>query len=102
MKSILLTSLFTCVLMFSAMARTYELKNSSIRSIPLIIPSVMNPNLNPFSKSTAEFESGQRIYFLYKGKEYLLLEISDETPITLEVNKLVKNRKREIRSGLGN
>lgn len=102
MKSILLTSLFICGLIFPALARTYELKNSSIRSIPLIIPSVMNPNLNPFSKSTAEFESGQRIYFLYKGKEYLLLEISDETPVTLEVSKLVKKRKREIRSDLGN
>lgn len=33
--------------------------NGSLNSIPLVIPGVMNPNLNPFSNSGVELGFGQ-------------------------------------------
>ena len=39
---------------------TFTLQNKTAKSIPLIIPSVMNPNLSPFSKSGVDLKVGQK------------------------------------------
>ena len=40
---------------------TFTLRNSTAKSIPLIIPDVMNPNLTPFSSSGVSLKIGQEI-----------------------------------------
>ena len=72
--------------------------NGSVTSIPLIIPGVMNPNLNPLSDSGVTLGYGQKVFFKEKGKQYLLFEI-DETfkdGDQLEIQDLIKARKKEL------
>lgn len=76
----------------------FTLRNSSAKSIPLIIPDVMNPNLSPISNSGVSLKIGQEIFFKNKGKKYLLLTVSDEIKNgdVLDVPKILKERKKEL------
>lgn len=57
----------------------------------------MNPNLSPFSKSAVDIPVGEKIYFKHKGKKYLLLEVtSDLEGKTLVINKLIKEKTKEL------
>jgi hypothetical protein len=76
----------------------FTLQNTTAFSIPLIIPSVMNPNLSPFSKSSVGLKIGQEVFFKNKKKKYLLLKV-DETikdGAVLDVATLIKERKKEL------
>ena len=76
---------------------TFTLHNGSLKSIPLLIPGVMNPNLSPMSDSGVSLKIGQKILFRYKGKKRVLLLVDDElNGQTLQVHKLLKEKKREI------
>jgi len=55
----------------------FTLHNSSLKSIPLVIPNVMNPNLSPMSDSGVSLERGQKIY-LKKGLSKVLLFTVDD------------------------
>lgn len=72
--------------------------NTSIQSIPLIIPSVMNPNLLPFSKSGVTLRIGQEIFFQKKGKKYLLLIVDESLKEgdTLNIAELITARKKVL------
>jgi hypothetical protein len=48
--------------------RSFTLRNNSAKSIPLLIPDVMNPNLSPFSNSGVDLKMGQEILFKEKGR----------------------------------
>ena len=56
---------------------TFTLHNSSAKSIPLVIPNVMNPNLSPFSNSGVKLKVGQKVYYKKRGKKKLLLTVDD-------------------------
>lgn len=76
----------------------FTLENKTAFSIPLAIPSVMNPNLSPFSKSSVSLKIGQKVFFKKKKKRYLLLQV-DETikdGDVLDVAALIKERKKEL------
>lgn len=77
---------------------SFTLKNTSASSIPLIIPTVMNPNLSPFSNSGVDLKIGQEIIFKNKGKKYVLLTVDDsiEDGAVLDVATLLKERKKEL------
>jgi len=77
---------------------SFTLRNNSAKSIPLIIPTVMNPNLSPFSNSGVDLKIGQEIIFKNKGRKYVLLTVSDEIKDgdVLEVSKLLKAKKKEL------
>lgn len=76
---------------------SFTLRNGSAKSIPLKIPGVMNPNLSPMSNSGVTLKVGQKIFFKHKGKKYLLLKVSkEEKGKTLFVNKLIRQRKKEL------
>ncbi|NNE25357.1 MAG: hypothetical protein HKN09_00810 [Saprospiraceae bacterium] len=76
---------------------TFTLQNKSLKSIPLIIPGVMKPNLSPKSKSGVTFRIGQKILFKYKGKRKVLLVVSKELAgKTLDVAELIKKAKNII------
>jgi len=71
----------------------FTLHNSSLKSIPLKISGVMNPNLSPNSDSSVKLETGQAIYFKYHSKKYLLLEVASKLDGTLvDVAQLIKER----------
>ncbi|MCE2612793.1 hypothetical protein LVD13_07400 [Flavobacteriaceae bacterium D16] len=75
----------------------FTLHNSSLKSIPLIIPNVMNPNLSPMSNSGVSLEMGQKIY-LRKGIGKVLILTVDENIKTgdkVDVAKLVRNIKKD-------
>lgn len=77
---------------------SFTLRNNSASSIPLIIPTVMNPNLSPFSNSGVDLKIGQEILFKSNGKKYVLLTVSNDIQNgdVLEVNKLLKKKKKEL------
>ena len=77
---------------------SFTLRNNSAKSIPLIIPTVMNPNLSPFSNSGVDLKIGQEILFRNNGKKYVLLTVSDEIKNgdVLEISKLLKEKKKEL------
>lgn len=76
----------------------FTLRNTSAKSIPLLIPSVMNPNLSPFSRSGVNLAYGQEILFKERGKKYNLLTVdaSIQNGDEIDVAKLLKNRKQEL------
>jgi hypothetical protein len=76
----------------------FTLRNKTARSIPLLIPDVMNPNLSPFSKSGVNLVMGQEILFQARGKKYVLLKV-DESILEgseIDVAALLKTRKAEL------
>jgi hypothetical protein len=77
---------------------TFTLQNKSAKSIPLLIPTVMNPNLSPFSKSGVKLEIGQEILFKEKGKKYVLLTVDEsiKNGDIVVVNTLLNDRKKEL------
>lgn len=77
---------------------SFTLANNSLRSIPLIIPGVMNPNLSPRSKSGVDLAVGQEIFFKTKGKRQILLIVDEniEEGAIVDVGKLLKERKKEL------
>ena len=77
---------------------SFYLLNKSAESIPLIIPTVMNPNLSPFSRSGVDLKVGQEILFRARGKRYVLLRVDDsiQEGEELDVAVLLKKRKEEL------
>ena len=57
---------------------SFTLRNSTFKSIPLIIPSVMNPNLSPKSNSGVYLKYGQQVYLRRGVSKKLILPV-DET-----------------------
>lgn len=77
---------------------SFTLSNTSAKSIPLIIPNVMNPNLSPFSNSGVDLVIGQEIFFKQKGKRYLLLKVDDtiKNGDKIDVSKVLKSRRKSL------
>jgi hypothetical protein len=55
----------------------FTLRNETLRSISLIIPGVMNPNLSPQSNSGVRLKVGQEIKYKKGGRADLLLVVDD-------------------------
>jgi len=55
----------------------FTLRNSSAKSIPLIIPNVMNPNLSPLSNSGVSLKMGQEIFYKKGMKKILILTVDE-------------------------
>ena len=56
---------------------SFTLHNSSLKSLPLIIPGVMKPNLSPMSNSGVSLEMGQKIYYKKGGARILVLTVDE-------------------------
>lgn len=59
----LIVILFLIAWSFSVYAVPFTLKNSSLTSVGLEIPGIMNPNLSPLSVSGIDLKVDQEIYF---------------------------------------
>jgi hypothetical protein len=81
----------------------FTFHNGSLKSIPLVIPSVMNPNLNPLSNSGVELKIGQKVYFYPNGtseKRELLFTVDEsfQQNQVLEIDQLIEKRKKELKA----
>jgi len=75
--------------------------NGSFKSIPLIIPGVMNPNLSPNSNSGVSLDLGQKVYFFPNGKrksKALLFTVDDsfKKDTILQIDEIIEKRKIEL------
>lgn len=70
----------------------FTLRNSSAKSIPLIIPNVMNPNLSPLSNSGVSLKMGQEIFYKKGMKKILILTVDESIKEgdKIDVVKLIK------------
>jgi hypothetical protein len=73
-----------------------------MKSIPLKIPGVMNPNLSPMSDSGVSLKVGQKVYFSTngkKGKKKLLFTVNStfKKDTVLQIDELIKTRKKELK-----
>jgi hypothetical protein len=101
MKNLLLT-VFTLALSFNFIAQksvNFTFHNGSLKSIPLVIPTVMNPNLSPMSNSGITLDMGQVVYFFpngNKGKKEVLFVVSDtfKDGDVLEIDQLIAEKKK--------
>ncbi len=77
---------------------SFTLQNKTAKSIPLIIPTVMNPNLSPFSKSGVDLKVGQEILFKAKGKKHVLLVVDNtiKEGELLDVAAILKKKKQDL------
>ena len=77
---------------------SFTLSNTSGKSIPLIIPNVMNPNLSPNSNSGVDLAIGQEILFKEKGKRHLLLKVDDtiRNGEKIDVAVLLQSRRKTL------
>lgn len=81
----------------------FTFHNGSSKSIPLVIPSVMNPNLSPFSNSGISLNIGQKVYFYPYGtskKRELLFTVNDsyQQNQVLEIDAFIEQRKKELKA----
>jgi len=75
----------------------FTLRNNTSKSIPLIIPTVMNPNLSPKSNSGVYLKYGQKVY-LRKGISRKLILTVDETireGTVIDVDSIIKQVDHE-------
>ena len=73
--------------------------NGSLKSIPLNIPGIMNPNLSPLSDSGIELEPGQKVFYFpngKKGKKELLFEVDNtfRKDTILQIDEMIKQKKK--------
>ncbi len=70
----------------------FTLRNNTMKSIPLIIPEVMNPNLSPMSSSGVSLRIGQEIFYKKGMKKVLILTVDEsiEEGDKIDVAKLIK------------
>jgi len=73
--------------------------NGSLKSIPLQIPGVMNPNLSPLSDSGVTLEVGQKVFYFpngKKGKKELLFEVdvTFKKDTSLQIHEMIRQKKQ--------
>jgi len=73
--------------------RAFYLENNTAQSIPLLIPGVMNPNLDPYTRSGVDLPNGQKIFLNLNGKRILILTVTDSIPhgARIDVASLIEN-----------
>ncbi len=71
----------------------FTLHNSSLKSISLIIPGVMKPNLSPMSNSGVSLEMGQKIYYKKGMSKVLVLTVDENIKDgdKIDMAKCIKN-----------
>lgn len=81
----------------------FTFHNGSLQSIPLVIPSVMNPNLSPLSNSGITLDIVQVVYYFPNGKKEkkeVLFVVTDtfKDGEVLEIDQLINVRRKAAKS----
>jgi len=98
---VLFSSIFTSHLS-AQKSINFTFHNGSLKSIPLVIPTVMNPNLSPMSNSGITLDMGQVVYYFpngNKGKKEVLFVVSDvfKDGDVLEIDQLIAEKKKALK-----
>lgn len=98
---VLFSSIFTSHLN-AQKSINFTFHNGSLKSIPLVIPTVMNPNLSPMSNSGITLDVGQVVYYFpngNKGKKEVLFVVSDafKDGDVLEIDQLIAEKKKALK-----
>ena len=85
----------------NAQAIPMTFHNGSLKSIPLQIPGVMNPNLSPLSDSGVTLEVGQKVFYFpngKKGRKDLLFEVDNtfRKDTILQIDEMIKQKKKQL------
>jgi len=81
--------------------RAFYLENNTAQILSLLIPGVISPNLNPFSRSGVNLPNGQKIYLKMKNKKLLILSVTDSIShgaridLATLINKALSNEKQQ-------
>ena len=83
----------------NAQAIPMTFHNGSLKSIPLQIPGVMNPNLSPLSESGVTLEVGQKVFYFpngKKGKKELLFSVTSDSKkdTILQIHEMIRQKKQ--------
>jgi hypothetical protein len=76
MKLIVLYAILLTSKVYTDTYYDFNFRNNSIKSVPLLIPGVMNPNLSPMSTSGISLKDGQEVFFFHNKRKYILLTVS--------------------------
>jgi len=73
--------------------------NGSLKSIPLQIPGVMNPNLSPLSDSGVTLEVGQKVFYFPNGKKRrkdLLFSVTSDwkKDTILQIHEMIRENRK--------
>lgn len=103
MKFFLFSILFLPIALLSQQTVHLTFHNGSLKSIPLVIPGVMNPNLNPLSNSGIELAYGQEVFYFINGdkrKKALLFVVGDQLKEdeVLEIDQLIDEKKKALKN----
>lgn len=107
MKKVIFLSVFFFVAVLSNAVKAQSIPmtfhNRSFKSIYLIIPGVMNPNLNPKSNSGVSLDVGQKVYFFPDGKKkkkevLFTVGATWKNDTILEIDQIVETRIKELKT----
>ncbi len=103
MKFFLFSIVFLPFALLSQQTVHLTFHNGSLKSIPLVIPGVMNPNLNPLSNSGVELAYGQEVFYFINGdkrKKALLFVVGDQfkEDEVLEINQLIEEKNKALKN----
>ena len=99
-NSIYILAIFLPFWIFSQQSVKLTFHNGSLKSIPLVIPGVMNPNLNPLSNSGVELAYGQEVFYFQGGdkrRKALLFVVGDQFKDgeVLEIDALIREKNAQ-------
>jgi hypothetical protein len=101
LRNFTLFILFTLFFLVIGKSQTIPMTfhNGSLKSIPLNIPGVMNPNLSPRSDSGVTLEVGQKVFYFpngKKGKKELLFEVNGtfKKDTILQIHEIIRQKKQ--------
>ncbi len=106
MKKVIFLSVFSFVAVIFNEVKAQNIPmtfhNGSFKSIYLIIPGVMNPNLNPKSNSGVSLDVGQKVYFFPDGKKknkevLFTVGATWKNDTILEIDQIVETRIKELK-----
>lgn len=108
MKKVIFLSVFSFVAVHFNEVKAQNIPmtfhNGSFKSIYLIIPGVMNPNLNPKSNSGVSLDVGQKVYFFPDGKKkkkkkevLFTVGATWKNDTILEIDQIVETRIKELK-----
>lgn len=100
MRNILLTFAMVAI-SYCATAQSasipFELANDSRQSIHLIIPGREVTEIKAKSTYELNLRKGQKIFFMYQGKQYTLLTVNEKlTDKMLDLNRMMLVKKQQI------
>ena len=78
--------------------RAFYLENNTSQILQLHIPGVINPKLNPFTRSGVDLQNGQKVYLKMMDEKLLILTVTDRISngdrfdLATLINKALNNK----------